>query len=297
VHGKPESDIEITDALVRQLIQEQHPDLGDEALTPVASGWDSEIYRLGESLAVRIPRREIAAGLIRNEQRWLPEFAERLPIDVPAPVRIGEPGCGFPWHWSIIPWFPGRCADEVALDKAAVGQFAGFIERLHVPAPASAPLNPVRGGSLSVHLERLQQRMANLASAGVRIAPELLKAWQDGLGMRPPEDKHWLHGDLHAQNVIVEDGLIRAVIDWGDLCAGDRAADLACVWSLFAQPSDRRRFWDQVGVDDATQRRSTAWAVYFGVVLLDAGLTNSPRHAEQGRILLERLAYDLRPSR
>ncbi len=295
MHGKPESDIDITDALVRQLIREQHPDLGDETLTPVASGWDGVIYRLGESLAVRIPRREIAAGLIRNEQRWLPELAERLPIDVPVPVRIGAPGSGFPWHWSIIPWFPGQCADEAALGEAAVGPFARFIERLHVPAPASAPHNPVRGCSLSVHRERLQQRMDNLASAGVRIAPELLEAWQMGLHLTAPEDKHWLHGDLHAQNVIVENGLIRAVIDWGDLCAGDRAADLASVWSLFDDAGDRHRFWPLVEVDESTHQRAVAWAVYFGVMLLDAGLTNSPRHAEQGRVLLERLANDLRP--
>ena len=293
MHGKPESDIEITDALVRRLLRDQHPDLGDESLTPAASGWDSVIYRLGESLALRIPRREIAAGLIRNEQRWLPELAERLPIDVPAPVRIGVPGSGIPWHWSVIPWFSGQCADEAAPGKAAVEQLAGFIERLHVPAPASAPHNPVRGGPLSVHLERLQRRMDNLASADVRIAPELLKAWQAGLDLRPPEEKHWLHGDLHAQNVIVEDGLIRAVIDWGDLCAGDRATDLASVWSLLEDASDRRRFWSLVDIDEATHQRAAAWAVYFGVVLLDAGLTNSPRHAAQGRALLKRLAEDL----
>ena len=293
MHGKPESDIDITDALVRELLREQHPDLCDAELIPVASGWDSVIYRLGESLALRIPRREIAAGLIRNEQRWLPEFAERLPIDVPAPVRIGGPGSGFPWHWSIIQWFPGQCADEAALSEAAVEQFAGFIERLHVPAPASAPQNPVRGGPLSVHLERLQQRMDNLALAGVRIAPSLLTAWQAGLDMQPPTKKHWLHGDLHAQNVIVEDGLIRAVIDWGDLCAGDPATDLASVWSLLEDAGDRRRFWSLLEVDEATRQRAAAWAVYFGVVLLDAGLTNSPRHAAQGRVLLKRLARDL----
>ena len=109
--GLPPAEFAIDERLVRVLLEHQHPDLADRPLSFLAAGWDNATYRLGDDLAVRLPR--IAAGdaLIRNEQRWLPKLAERLPIPIPAPVRTGRPGAGYPWHWSVVPWFPGRSTD------------------------------------------------------------------------------------------------------------------------------------------------------------------------------------------
>ena len=100
----PEADINVDKALVTRLVREQHPDLQGD-LTLVANGWDNALYRLGERLCVRVPRRQVAAALIAGEQHWLPVFAERVRVPIPVPVRVGVPSESFPWPWSICPWF------------------------------------------------------------------------------------------------------------------------------------------------------------------------------------------------
>src|SRR5271167_3499522 len=102
-------------ALVKTLLQAQHPDLADQSIEPFASGWDNAIFRLGGQLCVRLPRREVSAALLANEQQWLPLLAERLPLPIPSPVRIGRPDANFPWSWSVLPWLPGVTADQAKL--------------------------------------------------------------------------------------------------------------------------------------------------------------------------------------
>ncbi|MEO1244309.1 MAG: aminoglycoside phosphotransferase family protein [Pseudomonadota bacterium] len=291
--GKPEAEIEISTDLVRELLAEQCSDLSGAPLSCVASGWDNVIYRLGETMAMRLPRRALAATLLGHEQRWLPLLAKQLPIAVPKPLRNGTPASAYPWPWSVVPWFEGSGADQAPPDGAAVEQVAQFLESLHVEAPAEAPDNPVRGQSLSVHAERMKARVARLESKNLRPAPSVLLAWEAGVAERLPTEKRWLHGDLHAQNILVKDGRISAIIDWGDLTAGDVATDLAVTWSLFEQQEDRQSFWELYRPDAATLARAKAWAAYFGIVLIDAGAINSPRHAAQGKTLLRRLAEDL----
>src|SRR5581483_12478474 len=126
------------------LLEAQHPDLAHLPIRAAESGWDNVILRLGADLALRLPRREIGAELVRVEQRWLPEMAPRLPLPIPAPVRVGEPGLGYPWPWSVTPWFE---ATPAALAWPGEGQgeaLAAFLTALHVEAPPQAPVNPFR---------------------------------------------------------------------------------------------------------------------------------------------------------
>src|SRR5690349_9653047 len=103
----PAAEVAIDEALVRALLRDQHPDLAELPLERVAFGWDNVVLRLGDELAVRVPRRQLAASFIEHEQRWLPELAPRLPLPVPAPVRVGRPALGYPWSWSVVPWMAG----------------------------------------------------------------------------------------------------------------------------------------------------------------------------------------------
>jgi len=114
----PAAEIDIGDDLVRRLLAEQHPDLAALPLTLVANGWDNAIFRLGGDLAVRLPRRELGADLVVNEQRWLPQLAPRLPLPVPVPLRIGLPNGDYPWNWTVVAWHDG----DVAADVAAGGR-------------------------------------------------------------------------------------------------------------------------------------------------------------------------------
>jgi aminoglycoside phosphotransferase (APT) family kinase protein len=138
--GVPAAEIEIDEVLVRALLRAQHPDLADLRLTLTAVGWDNVTYRLGEQLAVRLPRIRAGSQLLRREHRWLPVLAGRLPIRVPVPVRLGEPeGEMFPWPWSVVPWIPGRSAELGLLDPAQAATFVDTWRRYTIRPPTTFP--------------------------------------------------------------------------------------------------------------------------------------------------------------
>ena len=290
--GWPAADLHVTIELVRALLSEQHPDLADLPIASVAAGWDNFIFRLGSDLALRMPRRAVAAELIQSEQTWLPVLAPRLSLAIPTPQRIGVPGCGYPWHWSVVPWFEGTCADNLRFDAAQARAFARFLLELHQPAPAGAPHNPVRGVPLSERAGVVGERLERLRRLGSWITSAVEESWHAALAAPPSAAGVWLHADLHALNVLAREGHIHAVIDWGDLTAGDPATDLASVWMLFEDGAARHALLDVYAPAQALLERARGWAVSFGTVLLETGLTNSPRHAEIGAATLRRLAAD-----
>ena len=289
--GTPVAEIAIDTTLVAGLLVEQQPDLAHLPLQEVEVGWDNALFRLGDHLAVRLPRRAVAAPLILHEQRWLPHLAEQLTLPIPAPSRVGTPARGYPWHWSVVPWLPGMAADQHEPDAAQARPFAAFLSSLHVPAPADAPANPVRGVPLQQRTEAVEARMQRLASTTSLITPQIRQIWQVALQAPLDLSPTWLHGDLHPRNVLVEHGVITGIIDWGDITSGDPATDLAAIWMLFAEPGARQQALAAYGdLSGATLQRAKGWAVLFGVMLLDSGLIDNPRNAVIGARTLQRIA-------
>lgn len=285
----PAAEIDIDDGLVRRLLAEQHPDLAGLPLTLVANGWDNAIFRLGGDLAVRLPRRQLGADLVVNEQRWLPELAARLPIPVPVPLRVGRPSGDYPWNWTVVAWFDGHVAADVALvDPMFEARRLGrFVDALHTPAPADAPVNSFRGQPIDELRPRVVNSIEQLGGsidAGAVIARfDRLTDVADWQGAPV-----WLHGDLHSANVVVLDGTICAVIDFGDITSGDPAVDLAIGWMLFDDVS-LDAFRASAGtVDDATWSRAQAWALHFALLYLLHSADN-PRFGRMGAHLLERV--------
>jgi aminoglycoside phosphotransferase (APT) family kinase protein len=272
---RPPAEVDIDADLVGRLLAEQHPDLAHLPRRVVASGWDNVMVRIGNDLVARLPRRTLSAGHAEHELRWLPELAPRLPLPVPAPVRAGLPGCGYPWAWSICPWLPGRPAHtEPLADPDAVAVALGrFVTALHVPAPADAPVNPYRGVPLAERHERFEAHLAVLA--GRVDAAAVRERWAPLAGA-PPWDGPpvWLHGDLHPDNLLVHDGRLAAVVDFGDLTAGDPGVDLAAAWMLLP-PASRPLLRHEAGADDATWARAQGWALALALAML-AGSADDP---------------------
>src|SRR5260370_29596003 len=144
----PAAEVDVSVELVRQLLAAQHPDLACLALGVLANGWDNMVCTVGADFLARLPRRAQAAELLAHEQRWLPVLAPRLPLPIPAPVRVGQPARGFPRKWDVLPFLPGQVAALAALDDLASAAVAlgEFLAALHVPAPSDAPVNPFRRG-------------------------------------------------------------------------------------------------------------------------------------------------------
>jgi aminoglycoside phosphotransferase (APT) family kinase protein len=279
---KPVAEVDVTGALVRRLLADQHPDLADLPLVELAAGWDNVLFRLGDALVVRLPRRALSAPLVEHEQRWLPELAPRLPVAVPVPVRTGVPGPGFPWRWSVCPWIEGGRAGHgpaVGGERLAAG-IGRFLRALHQPAPADAPVNPHRGGPLAAKDEIVRQRIRQLHD--VIDADAVLACWDRLVGVPawagPPL---WLHGDLHESNLVVRDGALVGVIDFGDITAGDPATDLSVAWTVLAALA-RPILREAAGaVDDDTWARSQAWALHLSLAYLSAS-ADDPRLAAVG---------------
>ena len=290
--GVPAAEVDVTIELARAVLREQHADLAELPIVHLDTGWDNCMFRLGDALMLRFPRRQVAAGLLVHEQMILPMLAPRLCLPVPTPVRVGRASELYPWSFSVVPWFRGVPVGVAGLAAEHAALFARFLRELHQPAPDTAPRSLVRGVSLGQRATAIEARMEPLRVTTPYITPRIDGLWQRALAVEPASESCWLHGDLHALNVLVDAGKLSAVIDWGDLTAGDVATDLACAWTLFETPEGRRTMLERYGASTALRQRAVGWAVGFGAILLSAGLVNSPRLAELGKATLLRLDAD-----
>ena len=293
--GTPPAETGVDSDLVRALLREQHNDLASLPIEPMDAGWDNFMFRLGDAHVVRMPRRLAAASLVINEQEWLPRLAPKLPLSVPSPVRVGYPGHSYPWRWSILPWLNGSPANEMQPDANQASKLAEFLRALHQLAPVNAPLNGVRGCPLADRAEGIVARMDQLKRTTHMIVPAIEAAWQQALDAPIAVEARWLHGDLHARNVLVDGGEISAIIDWGDITSGDVATDLASIWALFDSAGARTEALLAYGATEHETARARGWAVNIGTILLATGLVDNPRHAEMGSNTLRRVAEDFSP--
>ena len=286
--SEPPREVEITEALARALLQDQHPDLAGLPIVHVEDGWDNVMFRLGEALALRMPRRLAGGVLIAVEQRWLPLVAPRLPLPTPSPLRVGEPGHGYPYGWSVVPWLAGEPSDLAPPDADQGEALARFLAALHQPAPADAPHNRFRGSvALAERAEAFELRHAEAATTHGALAPALQDLWDAGAATPVDAPRSWFHGDLHGRNVLVKDGAFSGVIDWGDMAAGDPACDLAAVWMLLPQLAARRAAMAAYAASDATWTRARGWAALMAAMLLS--ITDNPRMPAMGRQIAARL--------
>lgn len=258
-----DNEVAVDEGLVRRLLHAQFPAWADLPLEIVEpSGTDHTIYRLGDEMVVRMPIVEWATRQAAKEARWVPFLAPQLPLTLPMPLTMGEPGEGYPWNWSIVSWIDGERAtpDNVDLDTAAV-DLAQFVKALHACDPTGGPEAGVNTGQrgLPVRLGDPFVRDAATKLDGLCDVTAALEAWDEVLAA-PDWDRPavWFHGDL-AWNLIAKEGRLVGVIDSG-YGVGDPACDLMPGWTFFRGAS-RRRFFDAVGLDEATRTRARGWAL------------------------------------
>jgi aminoglycoside phosphotransferase (APT) family kinase protein len=269
-------------ALVRRLLAAQFPqwaELPIEAL-PVG-GTDNAIYRLGDELSVRLPRRaDWSAGSLDKEFQWLPKIAPLLRLAVPTPIARGAPGEGYPHDWAVFDWLEGEDAARAPLDlRAAAEDLAELLAALWRMDTAGAPPPGGRGGSLR---PRDETTRAGIAALGDLIdAAAVTEAWETALAA--PEwagAPVWIHGDLDARNMLVRDGRFTGLLDWGAMCAGDPACDVKVAWAVL-DAETRPVFRELLEIDDATWARSRGWALSQAISALPYYLHTYPVIVEQ----------------
>jgi aminoglycoside phosphotransferase (APT) family kinase protein len=259
-------ELDIDAGLVERLVAEQFPQWAGLPLEPVSSwGTDNALYRLGDELVVRLPRRERTVLTLEKERRWLPVVGPSLPLAIPEPLAEGKPADGYPWTWSLYSWLPGRDATTSRVEGSlgAASDLARFLTALHridgAEGPGPGEHNFFRGEPIASRDRAVRVSMDALCA---ELDLETVTAvWERALAAPqwkgPPV---WIHGDLDARNLLVEHDRIVGVIDWGGLGVGDPACDVMVAWKVFS-PEARSYFRSELSVDEATATRARGWAL------------------------------------
>jgi aminoglycoside phosphotransferase (APT) family kinase protein len=253
--------------LVRALLREQFPQWADLAIEPVRrGGWDNRSFRVGADLVARLPSHAAYAAQPPREHRWLPYLAPQLPLPVPAVVALGQPGCGYPWPWSVRRWIEGRALESRGAQVAAsLGRFLAALQAIDAAGgPAPGAHNFHRGGELEAYSGEVRRALVILEG---RVAEHAaLALWNEAASTRRELPPAWVHGDVAPGNLLERDGRLAAVIDFGNLAVGDPACDLAIAWTWLEGPA-RDHFRAALAPDEATWLRGRAWALWKALVV------------------------------
>jgi aminoglycoside phosphotransferase (APT) family kinase protein len=287
--------------LARRLIDRQFPQWSG---LPIASvdldGWDNRSFRLGDELTVRLPSGDWYAEQVDKEQRWLPALAPQLPLPIPEPVARGEPDAGFPYPWSVYRWLAGEPAATARVDDetAFATALARFLVALRAVDATGGPPpgrhNFFRGGPLATYEAEALQALDALGEEVPRA--EIEPAWADAMQTTWDRDPVWLHGDVAAGNLLLRDGRLGAVIDFGCSGVGDPACDCVIAWT-FLSGASRDRFREELGVDAATWSRGRGWALWKAMITLVGHLERGAPEAALARRDIERVLADFAEER
>jgi aminoglycoside phosphotransferase (APT) family kinase protein len=288
--------VKIDVALVRRLVAAQFPEWAALPIRPVpAGGWDNRTFHLGEHMSVRLPSAAPYALQVAKEHRWLPRLAPRLPLPIPLPLAMGASADGYPWPWSVYRWLEGEPATieriaDLSEFATALAQFLIALQRIDTTGgPPPGRHNFFRGGPLATYDGEARRAIADLDG---RIDADAVTAvWQAALTATWRGAPVWVHGDVSAGNLLVRNGRLGAVIDFGSSGVGDPACDLAIAWTLL-QGESRDVFRAALPLDRATWARGRGWTLWKGLISLAQYLDTNPLEAEQAHRVIDEVLAD-----
>lgn len=292
-----DDEVDIDADLVTHLLAAQFPRWADLPVRVVAeSGTDNVTFRVGEDVAVRLPRTPQTQGQVEKDLKWLPHLAPKLPLPIPAPLAIGEPSDEFPFTWGVYRWLPGTPfrLQDLTDPFAAAHDLASFIHSLQSIDTTGAPLPPdnpfSRGTPLAPRDEMFRAAVHELRDEFDTTL--VLEAWEASLAVGPHAGPpRWIHGDLMPGNVLISDGRLSAVIDFGTAWAADPAADLLAAWHLFSGDS-RQAFRDALRIDDQAWTRARGWALSLTMIALPYYRARHPAAVRDSTAFVDELLTD-----
>jgi len=288
-----EDEIEIDIALVNRLLTEQFPHLSDRSITIIRStGTVNAIYRLGDNLYVRLPRVGSWAKSLAREWTWLPKLAPHISLNIPKPVAQGKPTNWYPYPWAIYRWIDGSTYrdDLISDERQAAHDLVNFILELR----RADSLGAARGGRNPLIELDAATRSAIESSHGVIDAEAASVGWARSLETSPWNGKPvWIHGDLLRSNLLVQDGRLCAVLDFGDVGIGDPAADVIPAWSVFNKVG-RKTFREALDVDDDTWSRARGYALHQALMIIPYYPETNPEFVSLAKRTVEEILDDLK---
>ncbi len=281
-------------ALVGRLIARQFPQWADLPIQPVEpGGWDNRTYRLGDRMTVRLPSAAHYAAAIDKEQIWLPRLAPQLPLPIPTPLARGEPDEEFPWPWSVYAWLDGDVAspERIIDEDRFAADLAAFLRALQRMDTSGGPSSAFRGGSLDRWDAQFRSALSRLHN---EIDVEAAAAiWTEAITAPMAHEPVWFHGDVAAGNLLVRDGRLCAVIDFGGLAVGDPACDTTIAWTFFS-PASRTVFRAALAPSDDVWSRGRGWALWKGAIILARLIDTNELEAASAGYAVDQLIDDYR---
>ena len=288
--------VRIDVTLVQQLIAMQFPEWAHLRINSVIfDGWDNRTFHLGNNMLVRLPSGEEYAGKVAKEQHWLPKLAPKLPLPIPTPLAMGAPAAGYPWPWSIYRWIEGNTAavapvndmTQFAVDLAA---FLVALQRIDVTnGPVAGEHNFYRGGLLAVY--DAETKLAIIKLGDLIDVDLVTTVWHAALASTWLHPAVWVHGDIAVGNLLVNQGQLSAVIDFGGLAIGDPACDLVIAWTWFSEESTIA-FRAALNLDEATWARARGWALWKALIVCAALPGTNSAEREKSWQTLEAVLHD-----
>jgi aminoglycoside phosphotransferase (APT) family kinase protein len=279
---------EITLSLVIDLVARQFPHWSNLEIRPVElGGWDNRTFRLGVDMLVRLPSAEWYAPQVEKEHKLLPILAPHLSIRIPEPLVMGKPGRNYPFNWSIYRWIKGKSANSLSIDDASLlmlaERLATFLKELHEinahGGPPPGPHNYFRGDSPIVYDH--ETRVAITELQNFIDVDAVTAVWEEAIHSNWNNNPVWVHGDFTAENILIRDDKLVAVIDFGCMAVGDPACDLVIAWTFFSNES-RKIFRSHIGLDNDTWARARGWALWKALItfarLTDKTSAEASRH-------------------
>lgn len=287
---------DITIGLVSRLVRTQFPEWAQLPVRPVeVDGWDNATFRLGETMSVRLPSAEHYVEAVAKEQRWLPILAPQLPLPVPQPLAMGAPATGYPWPWSVYRWINGTSVttETIADLPQFAADLADFLAALYKIDPAGGPPpgthNFFRGGPLTVYDGETREQLEALAGhIDTALAAEV---WQAALEAAWHSSPVWFHGDAQPGNLLLADGRLSAVLDFGTCGVGDPACDTTIAWTFLSGESSRV-FRERLPVDSATWVRGRGWAIWKAMKVLSGALEHDAQEAAFTMDVIQKILAD-----
>jgi aminoglycoside phosphotransferase (APT) family kinase protein len=282
-------------ALVKRLVAAQFPQWRDLPVTPVENdGWDNRTYRLGSDMTARLPTAAGYAAAVAKENRWLPLLAPSLPVAVPPVVAMGAPGEGYPFPWSVRGWLHGETADrgridDMSLFAVSVAEFILALQRSDAADGPPAGEHSWHRGASPAHYDDDTRRFLAALEGRVDTA-RAAAVWDAALTAGWHGTPVWFHGDIASGNLLVADGRLAAVIDFGTSGVGDPACDLVIAWTMFSGDS-REAFRHAVGHDDGAWARARGWALWKALLTL-ADCVDDPQRAAVNRHVIDEILTD-----
>jgi aminoglycoside phosphotransferase (APT) family kinase protein len=283
-------------SLARRLVDSQFPRWSQLPITAVEfDGWDNRTFRLGSELTLRLPSGDWYAQQVDKEQRWLPVLGPQLPLPIPSPVAKGEPGCGFPYPWSVDRWLDGELASKAPIGDrvgcaTTLASFLNALRRVDATGgPGPGQHNFYRGGPLATYEDEALQAIDAL---GDEVPVEaVMRVWEDAMTTSWDREPVWFHGDVATGNLLVRDGRLAAVLDFGTSGVGDPACDTVIAWTFFSGAS-RARFRVDLEVDSATWSRGRGWALWKALITLVGHLERNAPDAAIARRDIDQILTD-----